>query len=94
MSLAHDYVTSSVSIIEYEMKHSVPTVGMKTPIREPGDRNEEYKPRRRHDVTSVSVDNIPFSLFMLFSFLHRTFAVKKLGNTKIDSRIVMPIMTI
>ena len=48
--------------------------------------------RGEEDVTSPQQGE--YSLFMLFAFLQRTFAVKKLGNTKIDSWIVMPIMTI
>lgn len=47
------------------------------------NQNKEQKHRQECDITL---------LWLIFSF--RTFVIKKLGNTKIDSWIVMPIMTI
>lgn len=54
MSLARDYVTSSVSIIEYETKTQHLTVGQKNIItEEPGDGEKEEELRQSCDVTMV-----------------------------------------
>lgn len=58
------------------------TVGLKTAIR--GGAEPEQRP----------CDITPAHLIFCSFILQRSFVVKKLGNTKIDSWIVMPIMTI
>lgn len=54
MSLACDYVTSSVSIIKYEMKCSVPHYDWGA-IRDQSDRRKELESRKRHDITPLLV---------------------------------------